>query len=79
VKYRCHQCFGVIDVEQMAHLDLYFDLCWIQCDVCQEAFGPGCGTDRRINPHPHGYLECPLRQDMISPLLRPPAHLVTRQ
>jgi hypothetical protein len=60
-KYTCHQCFGRIDFDNIAHLDLYADLCWIQCDVCELAFGPSCGMDRTHNPHPHGYFECPLR------------------
>jgi hypothetical protein len=60
-KYRCHQCFGLIEFEQIAHLDLYANLCWLQCDVCECAFGPACGMDRKVNPQPHGYFECPLR------------------
>jgi len=59
--YRCHQCFGPVHFENIAHLDLYSDLCWIQCDVCELAFGPRCGLDRVANPHPHGYFACPLR------------------
>lgn len=61
MKYRCHQCYGVVDILDVAHVDLYVDLCWIQCDCCAEAFGPACGVDRRVNPHPHGYFTCPLR------------------
>jgi hypothetical protein len=79
MRYRCHQCFGVIEFEAIAHMDIYADLCWIQCDVCQQAFGRTCGLDRRANPNPHGYLACPLRRDIVSPLLRPPVHLLTSQ
>lgn len=68
-KYTCHQCFGRIEFDNIAHLDLYADLCWIQCDVCEVAFGPTCGTDRAANPHPHGYFACPLR---VRPVLSTP-------
>lgn len=77
MQFRCHQCFGVIDFEAIAHLDVYSDLCWIQCDVCQAAFGPSCGMDRVANPNPHGYFGCPLRHDIVSPLLRPPTFMIT--
>jgi len=59
--YHCHQCFAKISLDDIAHLDLYSDLCWIQCTVCEAAFGPACGMDRTHNPHPHGYLNCPSR------------------
>lgn len=59
--YRCHQCFGVVRFEDLAHVDLYADLCWQQCDTCAAAFGDACGTDRRVNPNPHGYFACPYR------------------
>jgi hypothetical protein len=62
MKYRCHQCYGLVEHEDLAHVDLYFDLCWLQCTTCEAAFGPGCGMDRKHNPQPHGYLECPLRE-----------------
>lgn len=60
-QYTCHQCFGRVDFDNLAHVDLFADLCWIQCDVCEVAFGPTCGLDRTANPHPHGYFACPLR------------------
>ena len=60
--YRCHQCFGEIAFEEIAHCDLYADLCWIQCTTCAAAFGPTCGLDRKANPHRHGYFACPLRR-----------------
>jgi len=61
MRYRCHQCFGVIEFEEIAHVDMYVDLCWIQCETCAAAFGPTCGQDRIVNAHPHGYFGCPLR------------------
>ena len=61
--FRCHQCFGIVEVEDVAHVDLYADLCWIQCEQCAHAWGDQCGADRKVNPHPHGYFACPLRVD----------------
>lgn len=61
MRYRCHQCMAVIQYVQIAHIDIYSDVCWIQCDVCELAFGPACGLDRKKNPNPHGYFMCPLR------------------
>ena len=65
-RYRCHQCYAVIDFEEIAHIDMYFDLCWLQCEVCEAAFGPTCGVDRKANPHPHGYFTCPLRPPLVA-------------
>jgi hypothetical protein len=65
--YRCHQCFGVVPFEGIAHVDMYVDLCWLQCMTCEAAFGPQCGSDRRVNPHPHGYFACQLRQALVQP------------
>lgn len=62
MKYRCHQCYALVEIDELAHVDLYFDLCWLQCNVCAAAFGDACGMDRKTNPHPHGYLQCPLRE-----------------
>jgi len=59
MRYRCHQCLCVVAFEDIAHRDIYSDLCWIQCDVCAAAFGLTCGADRQANPHPHGYFACP--------------------
>jgi hypothetical protein len=67
MRYRCHQCFAVVDFEDLAHVDMYCDLCWLQCDTCEAAFGPACGIDRRVNPHRHGYFECPLRVEQLPP------------
>jgi len=63
--YLCHQCFAKIGFDDVAHLDLYYDLCWVQCMLCEAAFGPACGRDRKHNPHPHGYLSCPSRRARV--------------
>lgn len=79
MKYRCHQCYALVEVDELAHVDLYFDLCWLQCRTCEAAFGPACGMDRKTNPHPHGYLHCPLREP-LSPeprRLHPTIHAVS--
>ena len=73
LRYRCHQCFAIVDVEELAHVDIFYDLCWMQCEACAAAFGPSCGVDRRVNPHPHGYLNCPLRPGAPRP---PTLHVV---
>ena len=59
--YACHQCMRLITFEEIAHCDLYSDVCWIQCDQCASATGKRCGVDRSVNPHPHGYFACPYR------------------
>lgn len=59
--YTCHQCYRLVAVEDLAHTDLYYDLCWLQCRQCAERFGNCCGKDRRVNPYPHGYTTCPFR------------------
>ena len=61
MKTLCHQCLGLVSLDQVAHVDIYSDLCWVQCATCAAAFGPSCGMDRKANPHPHGYLACPYR------------------
>ena len=65
MRYRCHQCYALVDYEQVAHVDLFADLCWIQCETCACAFGQTCGLDRAANPHPHGYFACPLRPQRL--------------
>ena len=78
MRYRCHQCFGIVQVEDIAHLDLYADLCWIQCETCAAAFGPSCGTDRNVNPNRHGYLTCPYRvREYVR--VRKPLHAVVHR
>lgn len=76
--YLCHQCFGKTKIEDVAHVDMYVDLCWIQCEVCAAAFGPACGADPKTNPRPHGYFSCPYRldRDMVGGSKRPRLHLV---
>ena len=69
MQYRCHDCYALIDYEEVSHIDMYSDLCWIQCKTCAEAFGDHCGVDRKYNPHPHGYFACPLR---VEPSLMTP-------
>lgn len=66
----CHQCAAQITAHEVAHVDMYVDVCWLQCKTCAEAFGNRCGIDRRFNPNPHGYLECPYRLP-----IRPPREL----
>lgn len=61
MRFFCHQCAAEITIPDIAHVDMYVDVCWIQCKGCAEAFGNRCGIDRRFNPHPHGYLVCPYR------------------
>ena len=57
----CHQCFAIISFDEIGHLDLYSDLCWIQCNACEAAFGETCGVERKANPHPHSWFACPYR------------------
>lgn len=46
-------------MDQIAHHDIYSDLCWIQCTDCERKFGNICGTSTIYNPVKHGYFQCP--------------------
>lgn len=46
-------------MDQIAHHDIFSDLCWIQCTDCERIYGNICGTDKELNPNPHGYFDCP--------------------
>jgi hypothetical protein len=65
MRYVCHQCLRIIQFEEIAHVDMYADVCWLQCDACEQAYGKVCGVDRRYNPRPHGYFSCPFRQALV--------------
>lgn len=63
MRYVCHQCLRIVEFDEVAHRDIYSDLCWIQCDQCARTYGQVCGIDRVRNPRPHGYAECPFMGD----------------
>jgi hypothetical protein len=66
-RYVCHQCLRIIRFEEIAHVDLYSDVCWVQCDQCRDATGLRCGVDQGVNPRRHGYFACPYRFDTHAP------------
>src|SRR6266478_5061390 len=55
----CHQCRKEIEYTEIAHRDIYSDLCWIQCKECSREHGNICGIDERAATNRHGYFECP--------------------
>lgn len=70
IRHFCHMCRGQVDIGEVAHVDLYSDLCWVQCNTCAAAHGDVCGVDRHWNPTPHGYVHCPFRM-----VTAPPGHV----
>jgi hypothetical protein len=59
VTIHCHQCEQPITYDQVAHRDIYSDVCWIQCKDCEKNHGIICGVSVNWNRQRHGYFDCP--------------------